>query len=149
GGAGGAEPRSRAPPRPSAAPPPARSTSSTPTTPTRRLPRSLSPAPPTSPPAAAAASASPGSPLPSPSQVPLPRRLTVSPRVLGSSARSPLQCSRHPLERLARSGSPAGRGRSAARCTAWRTATCGARPAAGRKPARGLWTEDRGGHSVP
>lgn len=38
-------------------------------------------------------------------------------------------------------GSPEVRVRSAERCTGWRTETCGAQRAAGRKPARGLWTE--------
>lgn len=41
--------------------------------------------------------------------------------------------------------SPVGRcvvkGRSAARCTGWRTATCGAPPAAGKRPARDSLTE--------
>lgn len=35
----------------------------------------------------------------------------------------------------------AARARSAVRCTGWRTATCGAPPAAGRKPARDSPTE--------
>ncbi|KAF7661036.1 hypothetical protein LDENG_00269580 [Lucifuga dentata] len=33
------------------------------------------------------------------------------------------------------------RGRNAVRCTGWRTATCGAQPAAGKRPARGSPTE--------
>jgi len=38
-------------------------------------------------------------------------------------------------------GSHEARGRSVVRFTAWKTETCGARPAAGRKPARDLLTE--------
>lgn len=42
-------------------------------------------------------------------------------------------------------GSHEARGRSVVRCTAWKTETCGARPAAGRKPARDLLTETADG----
>lgn len=45
----------------------------------------------------------------------------------------------HPLSSPV--GRCAARGRSAARCTGWRTATCGAPPAAGKRPARDLPTE--------
>lgn len=38
-------------------------------------------------------------------------------------------------------GSHEARERSVVRCMAWKTETCGARPAAGRKPARDLLTE--------
>lgn len=137
-----------APPR-SAALRPALSTSSTRTMPTRlRLQCRYHPTAvtqPARPPQAsllptAPASASPGSLHPSPS--PGARFLPVKARALLSSARRPSPSSRLLPEPPPPSvGRCVVKGRSAARCTAWRTATCGVPPAAGKRPARDSPTE--------
>lgn len=45
-------------------------------------------------------------------------------------------------------GSLGERVKSAGRCMGWRIATCGAQPAAGRRPARGSSTEPARGHDA-